>query len=184
MVVAVLGGVLGILMMIPLRRAFIVKQHGTLNYPEGTACADVLIVGEQGGRQRQDGVPGLRHRLRLPVPHAGPEAVEGDPQPGTATGSQGAELAHGGRSRRCWAWATSSARGSPASWWPAASWPTWCSCRRSTSSATGSTQAAVPRHDADPRHGRRTPSATATCSTSAPGPWPPAGSSACSRPCR
>ncbi len=49
MVVAVLGGVLGILMMIPLRRAFIVKQHGVLKYPEGTACADVLIVGEQGG---------------------------------------------------------------------------------------------------------------------------------------
>ena len=36
-------------MMIPLRRAFIVKQHGTLKYPEGTACADVLIVGEEGG---------------------------------------------------------------------------------------------------------------------------------------
>jgi putative OPT family oligopeptide transporter len=49
MVVAVLGGLLGILMMIPLRRAFIVKQHDTLKYPEGTACADVLIVGEQGG---------------------------------------------------------------------------------------------------------------------------------------
>jgi putative OPT family oligopeptide transporter len=49
MVVSILGGVLGILMMIPLRRAFIVKQHGTLKYPEGTACADVLIVGEQGG---------------------------------------------------------------------------------------------------------------------------------------
>jgi putative OPT family oligopeptide transporter len=49
MTVAVLGGLLGILMMIPLRRAFIVKQHGTLKYPEGTACADVLIVGEKGG---------------------------------------------------------------------------------------------------------------------------------------
>jgi putative OPT family oligopeptide transporter len=49
MVVSILGGVLGILMMIPLRRAFIVKQHGVLRYPEGTACADVLIVGEQGG---------------------------------------------------------------------------------------------------------------------------------------
>jgi putative OPT family oligopeptide transporter len=47
--VAVLGGLLGILMMIPLRRAFIVKQHGLLPYPEGTACARVLIVGEQGG---------------------------------------------------------------------------------------------------------------------------------------
>jgi putative OPT family oligopeptide transporter len=49
LVVATLGGLLGILMMIPLRRAFIVKQHGVLRYPEGTACADVLIVGEQGG---------------------------------------------------------------------------------------------------------------------------------------
>jgi putative OPT family oligopeptide transporter len=49
MVVSVLGGVLGILMMIPLRRAFIVKQHKELKYPEGTACAHVLIVGEQGG---------------------------------------------------------------------------------------------------------------------------------------
>jgi putative OPT family oligopeptide transporter len=49
MLVAVLGGLLGILMMIPLRRAFVVKQHGTLPYPEGTACAKVLIVGEQGG---------------------------------------------------------------------------------------------------------------------------------------
>lgn len=49
MLVAVLGGLLGILMMIPLRRAFIVKQHGRLVYPEGTACAEVLIVGEKGG---------------------------------------------------------------------------------------------------------------------------------------
>jgi putative OPT family oligopeptide transporter len=49
MVVSVLGGLLGILMMIPLRRAFIVKQHGKLIYPEGTACADVLIIGETGG---------------------------------------------------------------------------------------------------------------------------------------
>lgn len=49
MTVATLGALLGILMMIPLRRAFIVKQHGVLTYPEGTACADVLIVGEQGG---------------------------------------------------------------------------------------------------------------------------------------
>src|SRR5437588_3042105 len=49
MVVSILGGLLGILMMIPLRRAFIVKQHGKLKYPEGTACADVLIAGEKGG---------------------------------------------------------------------------------------------------------------------------------------
>ena len=49
MVVSVLGGLLGILMMIPFRRAFCVKQHGTLKFPEGTACADVLIIGETGG---------------------------------------------------------------------------------------------------------------------------------------
>src|SRR5438874_6402630 len=45
MLVALLGGVLGILMMIPLRRALIVQQHGTLKYPEGTACAEVLKAG-------------------------------------------------------------------------------------------------------------------------------------------
>src|SRR5947209_5638822 len=49
MTVSVLGGVLGVLMMIPLRRAFIVKQHGKLIYPEGKACAEVLVAGEKGG---------------------------------------------------------------------------------------------------------------------------------------
>ena len=49
MTVGVLGGLLGILMMIPLRRAFIVKKHHELKYPEGTACAEVLIAGEKGG---------------------------------------------------------------------------------------------------------------------------------------
>jgi putative OPT family oligopeptide transporter len=53
LVVSVLGGLLGILMMIPLRRAFIVKQHGKLKYPEGTACADVLVAGEKGGATAQ-----------------------------------------------------------------------------------------------------------------------------------
>ena len=43
------GGILGVLMMVPLRRALIVKEHGTLPYPEGTACADVLVAGERGG---------------------------------------------------------------------------------------------------------------------------------------
>src|SRR6476660_9087841 len=45
MLVALLGGLLGILMMIPLRRALIVQQHGQLKYPEGTACAEVLKAG-------------------------------------------------------------------------------------------------------------------------------------------
>src|SRR5271165_3817040 len=47
--VALLGGALGVLMMIPLRQGLIVREHGRLPYPEGTACAQVLIVGDQGG---------------------------------------------------------------------------------------------------------------------------------------
>ena len=46
---ALFGGWLGVLFMIPLRRQLIVEEHGTLTYPEGTACADVLIAGERGG---------------------------------------------------------------------------------------------------------------------------------------
>jgi putative OPT family oligopeptide transporter len=46
---AAVGGILGILFMVPLRRSLIVKEHKNLPYPEGTACADVLIVGEKGG---------------------------------------------------------------------------------------------------------------------------------------
>lgn len=46
---ALVGGILGVLFMIPLRRSLIVKEHGNLPYPEGTACADVLIAGEKGG---------------------------------------------------------------------------------------------------------------------------------------
>jgi putative OPT family oligopeptide transporter len=46
---ALLGGWLGVLFMIPLRRQLIVEEHGNLTYPEGTACADVLIAGERGG---------------------------------------------------------------------------------------------------------------------------------------
>ena len=46
---AMIGGALGVLFMIPLRRQLIVKEHGNLLYPEGTACADVLIAGEKGG---------------------------------------------------------------------------------------------------------------------------------------
>lgn len=47
--IALCGGVLGVLFMIPLRNALIVKEHATLLYPEGTACAEVLLAGEEGG---------------------------------------------------------------------------------------------------------------------------------------
>ncbi len=49
MIIAMFGGMLGTLMMIPLRRSLIVKEHGVLPYPEGTACASVLKAGEKGG---------------------------------------------------------------------------------------------------------------------------------------
>jgi len=48
-ILAIAGGLMGVLMMIPLRRALIVKEHGNLPYPEGTACAEVLIAGDKGG---------------------------------------------------------------------------------------------------------------------------------------
>ena len=50
-VIALVGGLIGVLMMIPLRKALIVKEHHNLRYPEGTACAEVLIAGEKGGLQ-------------------------------------------------------------------------------------------------------------------------------------
>jgi len=46
---SLVGGLIGVFFMIPLRRQLIVKEHGTLTYPEGTACADVLIAGDRGG---------------------------------------------------------------------------------------------------------------------------------------
>lgn len=48
--IALCGGLLGVAFMIPLRNALIVKEHGVLPYPEGTACAEVLLAGENGGR--------------------------------------------------------------------------------------------------------------------------------------
>src|SRR5947199_4652708 len=56
--VAVLGGLLGILMMIPLRRALIVQQHGILKYPEGTACAEVLKAGASAEERALGQAPG------------------------------------------------------------------------------------------------------------------------------
>lgn len=49
MVSALLGGLLGVVMMVPMRRAFIVRTHGELPFPEGIACANILIAGEEGG---------------------------------------------------------------------------------------------------------------------------------------
>lgn len=57
--IALCGGVLGVLMMIPLRSALIVKEHGVLAYPEGQACAEVLIAGEEGGAKASTVFSGL-----------------------------------------------------------------------------------------------------------------------------
>ena len=53
------GGILGVLFMIPLRKALIVKEHGVLPYPEGTACAEVLLAGEEGGAKASGVFAGL-----------------------------------------------------------------------------------------------------------------------------
>ncbi len=57
--IALLGGILGVLFMIPLRKALIVKEHGVLPYPEGTACAEVLLAGEEGGNKAKTTFIGL-----------------------------------------------------------------------------------------------------------------------------
>ena len=59
LILAIVGGILGTLMMIPLRRSLIVKEHGALPYPEGTACASVLKAGERGGEFAKTAFMGL-----------------------------------------------------------------------------------------------------------------------------
>jgi OPT family oligopeptide transporter len=59
LILAAFGGMLGTLMMVPLRRSLIVKEHGTLPYPEGTACASVLQAGEKGGVFAQTAFAGM-----------------------------------------------------------------------------------------------------------------------------
>jgi putative OPT family oligopeptide transporter len=66
-----LGGVLGVMMMIPLRHGLIVQEHGKLMYPEGTACADVLIVGEQGGTNARTVVVGFLLGIAYKFAYAG-----------------------------------------------------------------------------------------------------------------
>ncbi|MEO5904447.1 MAG: OPT/YSL family transporter, partial [Gemmatimonadaceae bacterium] len=65
MLVAILGGLLGILMMIPLRRALIVAQHGILKYPEGTACAEVLKAGASSESRAAASEEAKREQARL-----------------------------------------------------------------------------------------------------------------------
>ena len=57
--IALCGGILGVLFMVPLRTALIVEEHGVLPYPEGTACAEVLLAGEEGGSKSKIVFSGL-----------------------------------------------------------------------------------------------------------------------------
>lgn len=58
-IIAIIGGILGVLFMVPLRKALIVEEHGILPYPEGTACAEVLLAGEEGGEKTKTTFMGL-----------------------------------------------------------------------------------------------------------------------------
>ena len=145
MLVAVLGGLLGILMMIPLRRALIVQQHGILKYPEGTACAEVLKAGASAesqaaasrggearagaarrrGDERRDDLHRVRRRPRLQGAERRVQGLEGraaeDLRPRRSRPARSRP-----RSRRsCSASATSSARASPRSCVPAACSRIW-----------------------------------------------------------
>ena len=57
--IALFGGILGVCFMVPLRQALIVEEHGTLPFPEGTACAEVLLAGEEGGSKAGSVFKGL-----------------------------------------------------------------------------------------------------------------------------
>jgi uncharacterized oligopeptide transporter (OPT) family protein len=82
MLVSVLGGLLGVLMMIPLRRAMIVAQHGVLKFPEGTACAEVLKAGASEEERR------IAARAAAAAPPAILAAQQGAREPGAGAGDQ------------------------------------------------------------------------------------------------
>ena len=104
--IALTGGVLGVLMMVPLRRYLIVKEHGVLRYPEGKACAEII----QAGERRHFGAQGVR-RARLGRVFKGFQAILGG-VPVTPRGASSASAAprSAATSRpSSWASATSSA---------------------------------------------------------------------------
>ncbi|HLA90616.1 MAG TPA: oligopeptide transporter, OPT family [Gemmatimonadaceae bacterium] len=77
--IALAGGILGVLFMIPLRRTLIVKEHANLLYPEGTACADVLIAGEKGGRFAGTVFSGFGLGVVYKILHEGVKFWKGQP---------------------------------------------------------------------------------------------------------
>ena len=76
--IALLGGLLGVFFMVPLRNALIVKEHGTLPYPEGTACAEVLLAGEEGGANASTVFAGMGFAAAFKFIIDGLKAVPGE----------------------------------------------------------------------------------------------------------
>ena len=77
-IIALLGGLLGVFFMIPLRNALIVREHGTLPYPEGTACAEVLLAGEKGGANASTVFAGMGFAAAFKFIIDGIKAVPGE----------------------------------------------------------------------------------------------------------
>ncbi len=76
--IALLGGLLGVFFMVPLRNALIVKEHGVLPYPEGTACAEVLLAGEEGGSNASTVFAGMGFAAFFKLVIDGLKAVPGE----------------------------------------------------------------------------------------------------------
>lgn len=78
MIICLIGGLLGVFFMVPLRNALIVKEHGVLPYPEGTACAEVLLAGEKGGEAAATVFSGLGIAAAFKFVIDGLKAVPGE----------------------------------------------------------------------------------------------------------
>lgn len=76
--IALIGGLLGVFFMVPLRNALIVKEHGVLPYPEGTACAEVLLAGEEGGANASTVFAGMGFSAAFKFIIDGLKAVPGE----------------------------------------------------------------------------------------------------------
>ena len=77
-IIALIGGLLGVFFMVPLRNALIVKEHGILPYPEGTACAEVLLAGEKGGSSASTVFAGMGFAALFKFVIDGLKAVSGE----------------------------------------------------------------------------------------------------------
>ena len=117
--IALCGGILGVLFMVPLRNALIVKEHATLLYPEGTACADVLLAGEEGGANASTVFSGMGLAAIFKFLVDGLKMIPAD----IAVASVPSRVLWAWKcTPLCWAWATSSAPRplptcSPVLWW-------------------------------------------------------------------